>query len=344
MKYAAIALKSQTKENFEIALSVLNYLIYFANLLELINKCLDKSLITEALLAFSYVVEMKKTLDSLTTKRLVTKLIESGELSHLDYVMKHSTMSDVLLMKIAQLYIISGRTPSYFTLFDSCINAHLCCLHQNLYQKSYVPSYMRDFVDIRAERALLMKNMNPWGKYLKALNHIIEKLQQRDGLTSQDIESLESYFSYMQLYQIESESIILPRVRLSSMISEALSILPVFEPSSLPFVLEDRNLPRSNNIDRKSLEINDLTNELAERRGNNGPFLLYSRDIFQEDYDKEVSSLSKQSNTAQIVKNIVSMVATYPQTFGNSLSVIATTDPDDEVGLSLRHQLLNKLV
>ena len=151
----------------------------------------------------------------------------------------------------------------------------------------------------------------------------------------------------MQLYQIESESINLPRVRLSSMISEALSILPVFEPSSLPFVLdetEDRNLPRSNNIDRKSLEINDLTNELAELRGNNGPFLLYSRDIFQEDYDKEVSSLSKQSNTAQIVKNIVSMVATYPQTFGNSLSVIAATDPDDEVGLSLRHQLLNKLV
>jgi len=103
---ASIALKSQTKENFEIALSVLNYLsssqsIYFANLLELINKCLDKSLITEALLAFSYVVEMKKTLDSLTTKRLVTKLIESGELSHLDYVMKHSTILDVLLMKIA---------------------------------------------------------------------------------------------------------------------------------------------------------------------------------------------------------------------------------------------------
>jgi hypothetical protein len=340
----SIALKSQTIENFEIALMVLHDIslspsIYFANLLELINKCLDKSLLEEALIAFSYIVGMKKTLDSLTAERIVNTLIASADLSQLDYVMRHSTISDTLLIKTAEIYIISGRISSYFMLVDSYLH-HPSTL---LPSSKSVSQIIRAIMYARLRRyhgrtSTSNEEYESMGKIFESIESYHRKLQKRDGLTSEEIESLESYFSYIQLYQIESESIKLPRAHVSSMMSEALSIMPIFLPSTLAFVLEDRNLPRgySSSSDRSSMTVHDLTSDLADLRGDSGPFLLYARELFQDDYDKEIESLSRQSNTAQIVKNIVSMVASYPQIFGNSLSVMTASDPDDdEVGIRL---------
>lgn len=324
----------------------------YTRMIDLLNICIKKHHKKKVLILYSYITtDIKLSLDILTFERLVYMLAKDCDLENLERFLDDNQISDNIMVYISEAFIMSGKLSTYYKYFHKYIaNSGIETRDKKIVDLPTPETVSRVIRAVMMARQRRLKSRSDQtDEEYEYMGKLFESIEFYHSLLISsnivNITELESYFSYQQLYKLESESLDLPETKVSYDLKEAMSALPNFEFTGFPFVTEDRLAPHNKMTsyeshvicddklidDKSDFIINDLTTEFIRENAANGKLLLYSKDLFTEDYYLELLQLQKKSSLGELMSSLAQVDATLSSIFDIRPSYYsAAVDMDDE--------------
>lgn len=291
-----------TKSQFYLLLKILQIFnkdnnskyIFFSGMREIINRCVKYGQIEYAAVAYLQLVSNGHILDKVSLENLIQSLCIHGNLELLSLILDMTIINENVLILISEIFIMSGKLSKYYSYFKRYI--------KRVVSPSSLSSAITSIMTARMRRSFgrcdpLPEEIYFMGKIFASIEAYNQAYCIRNNIL--DMTKLETYFAYLQLYKIESEFLNLKKSHKHQDLS--LRFLPYLDVNDLPFLCEDRFLP-----DGITLEINDLTSSIENRKGGISHLMLYSSKIFPEAYKMELLNLRKNNRIFSFLSNVFS--------------------------------------